>query len=25
LGIKSLAQGELNVKTLQEYHEGIDH
>ena len=25
LGIKSMAQGDLNVKTLQEYHEGIDH
>jgi carbamoyl-phosphate synthase large subunit len=24
LGIESMAQGELNVKTLQEYHEGID-
>ncbi len=25
LGIKSMAQGELNVKTLQEYHSGIGH
>jgi carbamoyl-phosphate synthase large subunit len=25
LGIKSMAQGELNVKTLQEYHGGIGH
>jgi carbamoyl-phosphate synthase large subunit len=24
LGIKSMAQGELNVKTLQEYHRGIN-
>jgi carbamoyl-phosphate synthase large subunit len=25
LGIKSMVQGELNVKTLQEYHSGIGH